>query len=175
MRCAGGPGSCARRARRRSVKLRQSRPVTGIDQIPAGRNSGIAAVIHTTTGAVFAKGNCNQDRAQHRGGAGRPARRCGLHACCGEYTSGRNILRYQHIAGRQADLPGSPDLPKIRKYVHAGPPTPRHLFSWTCSPCLIADTTGWGIGLVSTPFGFEPAQVDSSGEPTTTPTIREPP
>lgn len=93
-------------------------PVLKAESVSAGRNSDVAALLHTHTSHVFIKGtrdNPRRARTQNTEAAINPyVRPLGPQLLWHVDTDGWNILGFEHIAGRHADLsPGSPDLPKI--------------------------------------------------------------
>jgi hypothetical protein len=92
--------------------------VHAVGPIPAGLNSGIAALLHTPTGRVFIKGLPSDHprvATQRREAEINPhvtpiAPRLLWQVDLG----GWNILAFEHLNGRHANLaPHSPDLPKI--------------------------------------------------------------
>ncbi|MGH3825429.1 MAG: hypothetical protein ACRDRA_21700 [Pseudonocardiaceae bacterium] len=93
-------------------------PVRDVEQIAAGLNSDIAALLHTPTGRVFIKGLrsdhpriTTQRREAEINSHVTPI---APHLLWQVDLDGWNILGFEHLDGRPANLaPGSADLPKI--------------------------------------------------------------
>lgn len=89
-----------------------------VEPAGSGLNSALAATLHTDTGPVFIKGiptDHPQSRTQQREAAVNPYVQPVAPRLLWRVTeAGWDILAFEHIAGRPADLsPGSPDLPRV--------------------------------------------------------------
>lgn len=86
--------------------------------VQAGLNSGLAAILHTSTGRVFIKGipaDHPQSRTQQREADINPyVAPVAPRLLWRTIAAGWDVLGFEHIDGHHADLaPGSPDLPKL--------------------------------------------------------------
>lgn len=107
-------------------------PISRVDPVAAGRNSDLAAVVHTAAGAmVFAKGNRasgSRARTQHLEAALAPhVASVSPRLLWRVVAAGWDVLGFEHVPGRPADLsPGSADLgvvtEAIRRLAATAPP-----------------------------------------------------
>lgn len=117
-------------------------PILTARTVSEGRNSALAAVVHTTDGAVFLKGL----RTDHRGVVTQ-AREALINPYVRSIApallwhlddvAGWNVLAFEYVEGRHPSYaPGSPDLPAVIAAIDA-------LGDLSCPDVPIKDATRW--------------------------------